>query len=99
MITHPGNPDTRIFQLLLGRSKCIQAITNFDPDMIQPTPPSGRWARRIAHFDQQQFMMGPSGRQRGGLSIKDSSDFPKPHDIPVKGQGGFQILHIEHDMS
>src|ERR671931_1151615 len=67
--------------------------------MIEPETSAGGSRRRLADFDQQQFMVGAARRQCRRFSPECPPDLLKSQQITVERRRPLQVPHEKHDMS
>lgn len=60
MIAHAVDRYADLFEFLLGTSKLIQTVSDFNANVIAAPTAALQRSRSVADLDQQQFMMRPA---------------------------------------
>lgn len=86
-------------QFLLGLAEFVQRVADLDADVIKADSGTFEGSRRVAHLDEQEFVVRAPTRERGRLASKNLSHHLEPEKIPVEPQGPLQVAHVEHDVA
>ena len=84
VVTHALDGDAGSFKIFLRRSQFIEAVSDLDTDVIQPSSTALRRPWRITDLDQEQLMMRSARRQRGSRTIEDPAHFVKPQQVTIE---------------